>query len=126
MRVEWGLISLSVMGSMVLGMIVFGQQQMWTKLSSHNVELSTDLAQLEKTLQDTAFVRGLLQKQLELQRSTVEELGAEVTDKLPSEERQRKTDLDACQADKVKWQNFMPRLLSSLKAEIHHPEFENL
>ncbi|KAM4630358.1 uncharacterized protein ACJ7VT_000051 [Polymixia lowei] len=101
MRIEWVVSGLSAMVSIGLAMVVFGQHKMLTKLNVDSMELDIQVEKLDVVRKDRGFLRGLLDKQLEQRKSTVDELEAEVA-KLAPEEQKKKTENDACQTDKTK------------------------
>ncbi|XP_029566546.1 uncharacterized protein LOC115160518 [Salmo trutta] len=85
--------------AMGLALIVFGQHLTKAKLTLQNLHLD----QMQRTrvdqLKERQWLENLLKGQLDWKKKNVEEMEAEVN-KLTEEEGKKKTEVEACQADK--------------------------
>lgn len=100
MRVVLVLGGLTILVSMGLALIVFGQHLTEAKLTLQNLHLGQMQRARVNQLKERQWLENLLKGQLDWKKKNVEEMGAEVN-KLTEEEEKKKTEVEACQADKV-------------------------
>ncbi|XP_070987265.1 brain acid soluble protein 1-like [Oncorhynchus clarkii lewisi] len=99
MRVVLVLGGLTILVSMGLALIVFGQSLTEAKLTMQNLHLDQMQRARVNQLKERQWLENLLKGQLDSKKKNVEEMEAEVK-KLTEEEGKKKTEVEACQADK--------------------------
>ncbi|XP_071211353.1 tol-Pal system protein TolA-like [Salvelinus alpinus] len=99
MRVVLVLGGLTILVSMGLALIVFGQHLTEAKLTLQNLHLDQMQRARVNQLKERQWLENLLKGQLDWKKKNVEEMGAEVN-KLTEEEGKKKPEVEACQADK--------------------------
>ncbi|XP_052349513.1 neurofilament heavy polypeptide-like isoform X11 [Oncorhynchus keta] len=99
MRVLLVVAGLTILVSMGLALIVFGQPLTEAKLTLQNLHLDQMQQARVNQLKERQWVENLLKGQLDSKKKNVEEMEAEVK-KLTEEEGKKKTEVEACQAEK--------------------------
>lgn len=99
MRVVLVLGGLTILVSMGLALIVFGQPLTEAKLTLQNLHLDQMQRARVNQLKERQWVENLLKGQLDSKKKNVEEMEADVK-KLTEEEGKKKTEVEACQAEK--------------------------
>lgn len=99
MRVVLVLGGLTILVSMGLALIVFGQSLTEAKLTLQNLHLDQMQRARVNQLKERQWLENLLKGQLDWKKKNVEEMEAEVK-KLTEEEGKKKIEVEACQADK--------------------------
>lgn len=99
MRVVLVLGGLTILVSMGLALIVFGQSLTEAKLTLQNLHLDQMQRARVNQLKERQWLENLLKGQLDWKKKNVEEMEAEVK-KLTEEEGKKKTEVEACQAEK--------------------------
>ncbi|CAB1328726.1 unnamed protein product [Coregonus sp. 'balchen'] len=90
---------LTILISMGLALIVFGQHLTEANLTLQNLHLDQRVRARANQFKERQWLENLLKGQLDWKKKNVEEMEAEVN-KLTEEEGKKKTEVEACQADK--------------------------
>jgi hypothetical protein len=101
MRVLLVIGGLTILVSMGLALIVFGQPLTEVKLTLQNLHLDQTQRARVNQLKERKWLENLLKGQIDWKKKNVEEMEAEVK-KLTEEEGKKKTEVEACQAEKVR------------------------